>query len=144
MTHPLDAAAASALTIPEINLPVDTKKPRLPKATRTDAADEEIIRAADRFAAFRRRYKEGLVDATLERLIEHPDGNLTYVVRAEVWKSARTSSVADATAWAQGSTRDTNPIIAGAPLESADTIARSRALRNLGILPAPKVKKEPS
>ena len=40
----------------------------------------------------------------------------------------------DATAWAQGSTNSDSPIVAGSPLESADTIARSRAIRNLGIL----------
>jgi hypothetical protein len=66
---------------------------------------------------------------------------VTYVVRANVW-TGEPEGRPDASAWAQGSTKDQNPIIAAAPLESADTIARSRAMRNLGILPNP-VKRKP-
>jgi hypothetical protein len=117
----------------DIALPDDDKKSRLLKPTRPDGADDEIVRAADRFAAFRRKYTAGFVDTDLERVIEHPDGHVTYVIRANVW-TGEPEGRPDASAWAQGSTRDANAIIAAAPLESADTIARSRAMRNLGIL----------
>lgn len=123
----------------EIELPQDNRKSRLDRAPKSEVLDEEIVRAADRFKKFRTAHKDGFHDAILERIIEHPDGHVTYVVVAHVWK-VKGSGSPDATAWAQGSTKDTNPIIAASPLESADTIARSRALRNLGILPEPRKK----
>ncbi|MBT2485787.1 MULTISPECIES: hypothetical protein [unclassified Microbacterium] len=120
----------------DIDIPEDTRKSRLPKPQATVIADE-IVRAAERFAAFREQYPNGYVEASIDRVIEHPDGNVTYVMNAAAYlvrPSIGTVSRPDATAWAQGSTKDENAIIAGSPLESADTIARSRALRNLGIL----------
>jgi len=122
------------------NIPEDTAPSKLRRAearVTRELADEDIIRAEDRFKKFRTVHKQGYFDAKLERIIEHPDGNVTYVVRASAWK-IKGSGDPDATAYAQGSTRDRNEVIAAAPLESADTIARSRALRNLGILPAPR------
>ena len=103
--------------------------------------DEEFVTAAERFAAFRELHPNGYVEATIDRVIEHPDGSVTYVLHAAAWLERPTFGVVsrpDATAWAQGSTKDDNAIIAGSPLESADTIARSRALRNLGILDGAK------
>lgn len=119
----------------DLALPTSAKPSRL--RPENGDSDEEIVRAAERFAAFRIEHPEGFVDTFLERIVEHPDGNITYVVNAHAWK-IKGSGAPDATAWAQGSTKDSNPIIAGSPLESADTIARSRALRNLGILPEPR------
>lgn len=116
----------------DIAIPEDTARSRLHRPPQEIEADD-IVRAADRFEAFRRSHPEGLVDATLERIIEHDDGHLTYVVRAEV-RTTPGASITNASAWAQGSTRSDNPIVASAPLESADTLARSRALRNLGVL----------
>ncbi|MBP5800768.1 helix-turn-helix transcriptional regulator [Microbacterium maritypicum] len=100
--------------------------------------DEEFVTAAERFAAFREQHPNGYVEATLDRVLEHPDGHVAYVMSSAAWKSFEPGARPDATAWAQGSTRDDNAIIAGSPLESADTIARSRALRNLGILDGAK------
>ena len=119
----------------ELDLPVSAKPSRLNRAD--TGTDEEIVRAAERFEKFRVDYPQGYVEAVLDRVIEHPDGHVTYVLHAAAWKdrSMYDPGRADATAWAQGSTKDPNTIIAGSPLESADTIARSRALRNLGILP---------
>jgi hypothetical protein len=123
-------------TSTEIDLPTSAKPSRL-KAEKSDAG-EEIVRAAERFEAFRVEHPDGYVEAVLDRVLEHPDGALTYVMHASAYIKRPDYGVParpDATAWAQGSTKDPNPIIAGSPLESADTIARSRALRNLGILP---------
>ncbi|NYF29054.1 helix-turn-helix transcriptional regulator [Microbacterium sp. JAI119] len=103
--------------------------------------DEEFVTAAERFAAFREQHPNGYVEATLDRVLEHPDGHVTYVMNAAAYLERPGFGMVsrpDATAWAQGSTKDDNAIIAGSPLESADTIARSRALRNLGILDGAK------
>lgn len=125
----------------DIDIPEDTRKSRLPKP-HAQAIDEEIVTAAARFAAFREAYPEGYVEATLDRVIEHPDGNVTYVVRSEAYTSRPgIPALPNATAWAQGSTNSENSIVAGSPLESADTIARSRAIRNLGILDGAKPSK---
>ena len=124
----------------DIALPEDTRKSRLPKP-HAQVMDEEFVTAAERFAAFRELHPNGYVEATIDRVIEHPDGSVTYVLHAAAWLERPTFGVVsrpDATAWAQGSTKDDNAIIAGSPLESADTIARSRALRNLGILDGAK------
>lgn len=124
----------------DIEIPEDTRKSRLVKP-RADVVDDEFVTAADRFAAFRETYPNGYVEATIDRVLEHPDGHVTYVMQAVAYIERPSFGVVsrpDATAWAQGSTRDENPIIAGSPLESADTIARSRAIRNLGILTGAK------
>lgn len=122
----------------DITLPDDDGRSRIRRPAEQRDDDNDIVRAADRFKRFRTRYKEGHHDASLERVIEHADGELTYIVRAKVWKVWPSfGGEPDATAWAQASTKDANPIVAASPLESADTIARSRALRNLGILPDP-------
>lgn len=120
----------------DIDIPEDTRRSRLPKP-HAQVMDEEFVTAAERFAAFREQHPKGYVEATIDRVIEHPDGHVTYVMNAAAYvvrPSLGVASRPDATAWAQGSTKDDNAIIAGSPLESADTIARSRALRNLGIL----------
>lgn len=121
----------------EIDIPEDTRRSRLPKP-HAQVMDEEFVTAAERFAAFREQHPNGYVEATLDRVLEHPDGHVTYVMSSAAWKSYMAGTRPDATAWAQGSTKDDNAIIAGSPLESADTIARSRALRNLGILDGAK------
>lgn len=121
----------------DIALPEDTRKSRLQKP-HAQVMDEEFVTAAERFAAFREQHPNGYVEATIDRVLEHPDGHVTYVMSSAAWKSYMSGTRPDATAWAQGSTKDDNAIIAGAPLESADTIARSRALRNLGILDGAK------
>lgn len=121
----------------DIALPEDTRKSRLQKP-HAQVMDEEFVTAAERFAAFREQHPNGYVEATLDRVLEHPDGDVTYVMSSAAWKSFEPGARPDATAWAQGSTKDDNAIIAGSPLESADTIARSRALRNLGILDGAK------
>jgi hypothetical protein len=95
------------------------------------------VTAAERFAAFREQYPNGYVEATIDRVLEHPDGHVTYVMQAAAYMVRPGFGVVerpDATAWAQGSTKSENAIVAASPLESADTIARSRAIRNLGIL----------
>ncbi|MFF1540461.1 helix-turn-helix domain-containing protein [Microbacterium sp. NPDC058269] len=123
-----------------IDIPEDTRRSRLPKP-HAQVMDEEFVTAAERFAAFREQHPNGYVEATIDRVIEHPDGNVTYVMNAAAYLERPSLGVParpDATAWAQGSTKDDNAIIAGSPLESADTIARSRALRNLGILDGAK------
>lgn len=125
-------------TAPDIELPTSTKPSRLDKPAKPDAEDQ-IVRAADRFAVFRRKHKGGHHDAVLEQVIHHADGHLTYIVRGMVWTVWPSfGAEPDATALTACSTRDENPIIAASPLDSADTIARSRAMRNLGILPFPK------
>ena len=127
----------------DIDIPEDTRKSRLPKP-HAQVMDEEFVTAAERFAAFREAHPEGYVEATIDRVIEHPDGHVTYVMNAAAYLVRPGLGVLarpDATAWAQGSTKDDNAIIAGSPLESADTIARSRALRNLGILDGAKLAK---
>lgn len=124
----------------DIAIPEDTRRSRLPKP-HAQVMDEEFVTAAERFAAFRELHPDGYVEATIDRVIEHPDGHVTYVMNAAAYLVRPSLSVParpDATAWAQGSTKDDNAIIAGSPLESADTIARSRALRNLGILDGAK------
>lgn len=121
----------------DIAIPEDTRRSRLPKP-HAQVMDEEFVTAAERFAAFREQHPNGYVEATLDRILEHPDGHVTYVMSSAAWKSFEPGARPDATAWAQGSTKDDNAIIAGSPLESADTIARSRALRNLGILDGAK------
>lgn len=124
----------------DIEIPEDTRRSRLPKP-HVQVMDEEFVTAAERFAAFREQHPNGYVEATIDRVIEHPDGHVTYVLHAAAWLERPTFGIVsrpDATAWAQGSTKDDNAIIAGSPLESADTIARSRALRNLGILDGAK------
>lgn len=121
----------------DIALPEDTRKSRLQKP-HAQVMDEEFVTAAERFAAFREQHPNGYVEATIDRVLEHPDGHVTYVMSSAAWKSYMSGTRPDATAWAQGSTKDDNAIITGAPLESADTIARSRALRNLGILDGAK------
>jgi hypothetical protein len=117
--------------VTDIEIPEDTKRSRLSK--RVEPADDEIVHAVERFAAFREQHPDGFVDSELVQVIQYPDGDLTYVVQASVWKGTGQGRP-DATAFAQGSTKDENPIIAGSPLESADTKARSRALKNMGIL----------
>jgi len=127
----------------DIAIPEDTRRSRLPKP-HTQVMDEEFVTAAERFAAFRELHPDGYVEATIDRVIEHPDGHVTYVMNAAAYlvrPSLIVPARPDATAWAQGSTKDDNAIIAGSPLESADTIARSRALRNLGILDGAKAAK---
>lgn len=123
----------------DVEIPEDTRRSRLNKPG-NEAVDEEFVRAEDRFARFRRQHPEGGMQAALERVIEHADGHLTYVVQARAWSetTALGAGGRQASAWAQGSTKSSNPVIAGSPLESAETIALSRALRNLGILPKPK------
>lgn len=124
----------------DIDIPEDTRRSRLPKP-HAQVMDEEFVTAAERFAAFREAHPKGYVEATIDRVIEHPDGHVTYVMNAAAYLERPGfgfTSRPDATAWAQGSTKDDNAIIAGSPLESADTIARSRALRNLGILDGAK------
>ncbi len=125
------------MTDPDINIPEDKRRSRLPKP-HTQVMDEEFVTAAERFAAFREQHPNGYVEATLDRVLEHPDGHVTYVMSSAAWKSYLSGTRPDATAWAQGSTKDDNAIVSGSPLESADTIARSRALRNLGILDGAK------
>lgn len=103
--------------------------------------DEEFVTAWERFAEFREQYPDGYVEATLDRVIEHPDGHVTYVMTAAAYRVRPGVGVAsrpDSTGWAQGSTKDDNAIIAGSPIESAETIARSKALKNLGILDGAK------
>lgn len=120
----------------DIAIPEDTRRSRLPKP-HAPVMDEEFVTAVQRFAAFREQHPDGWVEATLDRVIEHPDGNVTYVMNAAAYLTRPGFGVMarpDSTAWAQGSTNSDNTIIAGSPLESADTIARSRAIRNLGIL----------
>lgn len=127
----------------DIDIPEDTRRSRLPKP-HAQVMDEEFVTAAERFAAFREQHPDGYVEATIDRVIEHPDGHVTYVMNAAAYlvrPSLIVPARPDATAWAQGSTKDDNAIIAGSPLESADTIARSRALRNLGILDGAKAAK---
>lgn len=124
----------------DIAIPEDTRRSRLPKP-HAQVMDEEFVTAAERFAAFREQHPNGYVEATLDRVLEHPDGHVTYVMNAAAYLERPGFGMVsrpDATAWAQGSTKDDNAIIAGSPLESADTIARSRALRNLGILDGAK------
>lgn len=123
-----------------VDIPEDTRRSRLPKP-HAQVMDEEFVTAAERFTAFREQHPDGYVEASIDRVIEHPDGHVTYVMKAAAYlvrPAVGTLSGPDATAWAQGSTKDDNAIIAGSPLESADTIARSRALRNLGILTGTK------
>lgn len=121
----------------DIQIPEDTRRSRLTKPNK-EAVDDEFVRAEDRFAAFRRKHPDGWTSVELERLVEHADGHLTYVVKATACTGTSMHSSKSATAWAQGSTKSENTIIAGSPLESAETIAKSRALRDLGILPKPK------
>ena len=124
------------------------------RAARAAAADtakteptteEEVVRAEQRFARFRSKYKEGVHDAEIVRVIEHENGHVTFVVKASVWTERPTSSrsVPDATAFASRSTGDNDPIAAQNPLATADTVARSRALRNLGILVSPAKRRKP-
>lgn len=123
-----------------IDIPEDTRRSRLPKP-HAQVMDEEFVTAAERFTAFREQHPNGYVEASIDRVIEHPDGHVTYVMKASAYLNRPGFGIMtgpDATAWAQGSTKDDNAIIAGSPLESADTIARSRALRNLGILDGAK------
>lgn len=120
----------------EIELPEDKSKSRLPKP-QAQVVDEEFVTAAERFTAFREQHPNGYVEATIDRVIEHPDGHVTYVMQAAAYRVRPGFGFVerpDATAWAQGSTKSDNAIVAASPLESADTIARSRAIRNLGIL----------
>lgn len=124
----------------DIALPEDTRKSRLPKP-HAQVMDEEFVTAWERFAEFREQYPDGYVEATLDRVIEHPDGHVTYVMTAAAYRVRPGVGVAsrpDSTGWAQGSTKDDNAIIAGSPIESAETIARSKALKNLGILDGAK------
>lgn len=119
-----------------IDIPEDTRRSRLPKP-HTQVMDEEFVTAWERFAEFREQYPNGYVEATLDRVIEHPDGHVTYVMTAAAYLVRPGFGVVarpDSTGWSQGSTKDENPIIAGSPIESAETIARSKALKNLGIL----------
>lgn len=119
-----------------IDLPQDNRRSRLPKPT-AQVMDEEFVTAWERFAEFRERYPDGYVEATLDRVIEHPDGHVTYVMTAAAYLTRPGFGVMsrpDATGWAQGSTNSENAVVAGSPIESAETIARSKALKNLGIL----------
>ncbi|MFJ2506298.1 helix-turn-helix domain-containing protein [Microbacterium sp. NPDC087592] len=121
----------------DIDIPEDTRRSRLPKP-HAQVMDEEFVTAAERFAAFREAHPNGYVGSKIYDTIKHPDGNVTYVMIGFAYrerpKGVPVAEGADADAWAQGSTNSESPVIAGSPLESADTIARSRALRNLGIL----------
>ncbi|GAA1149447.1 hypothetical protein MOX01_22620 [Microbacterium oxydans] len=125
----------------DIAIPEDTRRSRLPKP-HTQVMDEEFVTAAERFAAFRELHPDGYVGSRIHDTIKHPDGNVTYVMIGFAYrerpKGIPVAEGADADAWAQGSTNSESPVIAGSPLESADTIARSRALRNLGILDGAK------
>lgn len=124
----------------DIDIPEDTRKSRLPKP-HAQVMDEEFVTAWERFEAFRDLYPEGYVEASLDRVIEHPDGEVTYVMTAAAFRVRPAPGVAtrpDSTGWAQGSTKDANAIIGSSPIESAETIARSRALKNLGILDGAK------
>ena len=124
----------------DIDIPEDTRRSRLPKP-HAQVMDEEFVTAWERFAEFRQQYPDGYVEATLDRVIEHPDGHVTYVMTAAAYLVRPSFGVVarpDSTGWAQGSTKDDNSIIAGSPIESAETIARSKALKNLGILDGAK------
>ena len=125
----------------DIDIPEDTRRSRLPKP-HAQVMDEEFVTAAERFAAFREQHPNGYVGSRIHDTIKHPDGNVTYVMIGFAYrerpKGIPVAEGADADAWAQGSTNSESPVIAGSPLESADTIARSRALRNLGILDGAK------
>lgn len=121
----------------DITLPEDTRRSRLPKPA-GQVIDEEFVTADQRFAAFREQYPDGYVGAVKSGEITLSDGGVTFIMHGFAYKK-RPAGIpvpegADADAWAQGSTNSESPIIAGSPLESADTIARSRALRFLGIL----------
>lgn len=124
-----------------IDIPEDNRRSRLPKP-HAQVMDEEFVTAAERFTAFREQHPEGYVGAVLHDTIIHPDGGVTYIMHGFAFLKRPVGIPshlgADVDAWAQGSTKDDNAIIAGSPLESADTIARSRALRNLGILTGTK------
>lgn len=124
----------------DIDIPEDKRRSRLPKP-HAQVMDEEFVTAWDRFDVFRELYPDGYVEATLDRVIEHPDGEVTYVMTAAAYlvrPSPGITTRPDSTGWAQGSTKDANAIIGGSPIESAETIARSRALKNLGILDGAK------
>ncbi|MCK8477206.1 helix-turn-helix domain-containing protein [Microbacterium aurugineum] len=124
----------------DIDIPEDTRRSRLPKP-HAQVMDEEFVTAWERFAEFREQYPNGCVEATLDRVIEHPDGHVTYVMTAAAYLVRPDFGVVarpDSTGWSQGSTKDDNPVIAGSPIESAETIARSKALKNLGILDGSK------
>ena len=121
----------------DIEIPEDTRRSRLPKPA-GQVIDEEFVTADQRFAAFREQYPDGYVGAVKSGEITLADGGVTFIMHGFAYKK-RPAGIpvpegADADAWAQGSTNSESPIIAGSPLESADTIARSRALRFLGVL----------
>lgn len=124
---------------------------RAARAAKADAAsqdataEEEVVRAEKRFARFRSKYKEGVHDAEIVEVIQHANGHVTYVVKASVWMVRPTHSrtLPDATAFSSRSTSDDDPISAANPLATADTVARSRALRNLGILVNPPKPRKP-
>lgn len=113
-------------------------------ASQDATAEEDVVRAEQRFARFRSKYKEGVHDAEIVEVIQHANGHVTFVVKASVWTShPYPGDVPNATAFAARSTADDDPISAANPLATADTVARSRALRNLGILVNPTKPRKP-
>lgn len=127
-----------------IEIPEDTKKSRLakPAAPKPDAPDDYAT-AADRIEAFHRKYPDGSI--TTKITSRTVDDVVIFTARANVRKDSRQSYRPNATAHATRSTADSSEIAAERPQETAETVAISRALRNLGILTgaAPAAAPEP-
>lgn len=136
MTHPLDAAAASALGAHTqvIALPDDTQKSRLHKTPKSEGSDD-VASVGERIVEFRRKHPEGSILTEIEHRLDN--GEVVYTARAFVRKISD-SDRPDATAHATRSSLDADEVTAMYPQETAETSAISRALRNLGILAVPK------
>lgn len=126
----------------DFELPKSSQRSKLDRAPKSDEADD-VTTAADRIAAFWRKYPNGSilteVESTRIDTVDHLP-YFTHTVRAFVRKDG-TASLPDATAHATRSDSDPDPVTAAYPQETAETAAVSRALRNAGILTKPRKKR---
>lgn len=113
-----------------IDVPVDDTKSRLRKPTESPENDSFVL-ATDRIRAFHNLYPDGRIITTVERDV-YGDA-VVFTVAAHVYKTSE-SDKPDAMAHATRDTRDEDDGVARRPQETAETVAVSRALRNVGIL----------
>ena len=122
-------------TTPDIEIPEDTRKSRLPRPARLETTDDYATAEA-RIAAFWEKYPDGSILPEVETRTVVDSAGVAYEVhtaRAYIRKDGD-SDRADVVAHATRGENDEDEVVRKFPQESAETSAISRAIRNLGIV----------
>ncbi|MGF3056188.1 hypothetical protein [Microbacterium sp. YY-01] len=120
-----DEADMIAQILPDI--PKDDRASRLARRTR-EPADDDVTSVSDRLKAFYRKCPNGRVHTDVTDM-----GDGAWLARAYVFDGE--IEMPRASASATRSRHDTDEVSAEYPLETAETAAISRALRNFGVKP---------